>query len=158
MLLPLQVAAILLVFADRNRLLLVLVEIKVRHQLGFDVVDGFFEGIDKFIEVFFVQKQFVFLVGESIALRVAATLGDGDVIIAGAGRFYVEEIRALARPDPLGVQFFPILFFHNWGRLLVGKSRKNRNIMQCRANFFPTKKHTIALFYAISEANIALIR
>jgi hypothetical protein len=73
-----------------------LAEIKVGHQVGFDEIHGFLEALYKLVEVFFVKKHLVFLVGEiSILACVASAFGDGDVVVVGTGRFHIKKIRPL---------------------------------------------------------------
>ena len=93
-------------------------KVNVGQQLCFDVVDGFLQGFNELLEIFFIQKKLLLFIGESLALCLPPTLGDGNVIVIGAGRFYIEEIGAFARPNSFGVDSFLFPFVHNKCRLV----------------------------------------
>ena len=45
----------------------------------------FIQGIYKFEEILFVQKDFVLLVAEVLSIHSALTFGDGEVVIVATG-------------------------------------------------------------------------
>ena len=88
-------------------------KIHVGEQFGFDVIDAFLQGVDELVKVFFVEKQFMLFVGESFALRLPSTFGNGNIIVVGARGLDIEKIRPFARSNPFGIDFILLSFVHN---------------------------------------------
>ena len=93
-LLPLQIAAEF--FFGWGVFSLVLLKVEVGHKVGFDVVYGFTEGVHEFVEVFFVNKKFVFFVSEPPALGETPPFGYGEAVGICEGRFTGEKVSPLA--------------------------------------------------------------
>ena len=83
-----------------------LLEIKIREQIVFDVVNSLIQCIDKLEEVLFVQKDFVFFLAKIFTIHATLTFCDGQVVIASSGRLDVKKIGALS-----GFYFFRENFF-----------------------------------------------
>jgi hypothetical protein len=84
------------------------IEIKVRHQLGLDMIDSFIERLDEFIEILLVQEDLVAVV--AIVVETLPTFSNGEVVIVASCSSYIEEIgTALACTDPFAVDAFHFL-------------------------------------------------
>ncbi len=88
---------------DRIQVAIVLIEllkIVVGHEFGLDVINGISQPVLEFVEIFFVQENFVLFVGiAAIGVDVAFAFRDGDVVILGSRGFYVHKISASSGSD-----------------------------------------------------------
>lgn len=93
-------------------------EINAWHQLVLNVVDGIIKRIHKLVEVLFVEKNLVFFIRKAIIILVIPLLafGDGQVVIIGASRLNVEEIRSFPSFYFLRENLIATVFvlFHKW--------------------------------------------
>jgi hypothetical protein len=64
--------------------------------------DRFIQTFNKFLEVFFVQEDLMFLVSE---------LGDSEVVIIAPVTFYIEKVSTLTCSNRFREQIAPIIFF-----------------------------------------------
>lgn len=71
------------------------------------------EGIHKFIKILFIQKYFMFLVGEALIVLIESffALSDRYIKVVCAGRFHIKKISALARLHFLRENFVPAIVF-----------------------------------------------
>ena len=53
------------------------------------------QSFQEFVKVFFVQKDLVLLVGETIFFKAFLTLRYREIVIIRASRFHIKEIRPL---------------------------------------------------------------
>lgn len=86
-----------------------LVEIKIGHELGFDMVDHVFQAIQEAIEILFVQVNGMAV--EAIPEFTAGTFGQADVKVISLGAPDVDEIGASSsRMDFVGADELRIFF------------------------------------------------
>lgn len=77
------------------------IEVVVRHQLCFHVVYRILQALDKLHHIFFVQKDFMFFVGESLTVLMipSLALGDGDVVVIRPRRLDVKKVGSFPCSD-----------------------------------------------------------
>src|SRR4051812_20310985 len=67
-----------------------LIEVVFRQQVLFNVVHGFVQRFNKFVEVLFVQKNLVTVV--SVVAELFLAFGKGNVVVVRLGCPYIKEI------------------------------------------------------------------
>ena len=107
---PFVIALIVLVFVAT---VVDLRRVVIRHKFRFNVIHSLTQCFDKLLEVLFVEENFVLFVGEASFIVTLLALGDGEIIIAAARRFHIEEVSTLTRLYSLGVHFCSVsVVFH----------------------------------------------
>lgn len=96
--------------------LIELVEVNLRHQLGFDMINHLIHRLHEFIEILFVKEDLVPVI--SIIIESLSALCDGEIIIVAPGCPYIKEISpSFTRPDAFAVNavhsFFVVVVRHN---------------------------------------------
>ena len=81
-------------FTDRRILIFYVVvvvgiEIKIRHELSFHIINGFSKGFEEFVEVFFVEEDLVAVVA---AIHAFLALGDRQVVIVLTGGAHIGRL------------------------------------------------------------------
>ena len=66
------------------------IKIKVGHQVGLYIINRFAEGFDEFVEILFVEKDFVTVI--PIIVKPLAALCNGQVIIIPFGSPYIKKV------------------------------------------------------------------
>ena len=89
------------------------IEIEVRKQLGTHMVYGFFQAAQKFIEVFFVKKNFMAII--AVIIKPFTAFGDGQEIITAFGSANIKKVC----PSLSGFNPFAVNTIHFLVRILV---------------------------------------
>lgn len=66
------------------------IKVEIRHQFGFNIVYGFCQGMNEFVEILLVQKYLMAVI--TIIVESLFTFGYGQEIIIAPGGLNVEEI------------------------------------------------------------------
>ena len=81
------------------------------------MVNGIIKGLQKFVEILLVKENLVFFVGKAFIVFVLPlfAFGNGEVVIIGAGRFYIKKVGSFSRFYFLREDLIPairLVFFH----------------------------------------------
>ena len=66
------------------------VEIEIGHELRFYVINRFTQCLDEFVEVFFVQKDFMPVV--SIGIKFLTAFCNSEIVVISTGSSYIKEV------------------------------------------------------------------
>lgn len=92
----------MLAFAFGQLIMIECIEIKVGHQFCFNIINRLIQCFDEFVEVFFVQENFVTVI--AVIIKPFATFSDGQVIVIPSGSSYIKKVRSsLSSTDALAV-------------------------------------------------------
>ena len=81
------------------------VEVEIRHQVGLHIVDRLGQRLQELVEILLVKEDLVPVV--AILIKFLPAFSDGKIVIITTSCPHIEEIRpALASPDPFAVDAF----------------------------------------------------
>src|SRR5258705_12952958 len=84
------------------------IKIKIRHQVRFHIIDRLTQGLNKFVEIFLVEKYFVPVI--TIIIKAFAAFSNGEIIIITPGSSYIKEVgSSFSRTDAFTVNAFHFL-------------------------------------------------
>ena len=89
------------------------IKIKVRHQVGLNIINCFCKSLYKFVEVFLVQEDFVPVI--TIFIKFLTAFGNRQIIIIASCSPYIKKIS----PSFTGPDSFAIHAFHSFVIVLV---------------------------------------
>ena len=97
----LLIAAFVLLYV----IMVVSVEVEIRHQLGLDIIYCLGQRLQELIEVFLIKKDLVPVI--AILIKFLPAFGDSKIIIVTTGCPHIEEIcPAFASANPFAVNAF----------------------------------------------------
>ena len=95
-------------FVLLNIIMVVGVEVEIRHQLGLDIIHSLGQRLQELVEVFFVQEDLVPVV--TILVKFLPAFGDSKIIVVTTCCPLIKEIRpAFAIANP-----FALVAFHSF--------------------------------------------
>ena len=109
-------AATFLSFVLPNVVMVVGVEIEVRHEIRLHVINRFGECFQELVEVFLVEEDLVPVI--PVLIEFFTAFGNGKIVVVATCCPHIKEVRsAFASPDALAVNafhsFFVVVVRHN---------------------------------------------
>jgi len=101
------------------------IEIKIGHQVCLNIVNRFTQGFDKFIKIFFVQKDLMPIV--TLTLKLLTTFSNGKIVIVASGSPYIKKVSS-SFP---GSDAFAINAFHPFVVVFVRHSSNDFSVNEC---------------------------